>query len=89
VVAYPEHQGQFYHLYFQKRQPIRALSTKYESFDRFENFVTAYVRKQVSWIGPSSSLQSLPDAKASRNVPRLAEWNNTGHQTVHISSKVL
>ena len=44
---------------------------------------------RVPHIGPSASLRSLPDAPASRYAPRLAEWADMGHQTVHISSKVL
>jgi len=44
---------------------------------------------RVPHIGPSASLRSLPDALASRCTPRLAECTDMGHQTIHISSKVL
>ena len=52
-------------------------------------FSIASIVDRVPHIGPSALLRSLPDAQASRYAPRLAEWTDMGHQTVHISSKVL
>ena len=48
-------------------------------------FSTVSIVDRVPHIGPSALLRSLPDAQASRCVPRLAEWTDMGHQTVHIS----
>ncbi len=62
-----------------------------DNFDRpvYHMFSTASIIDRVPHIGPSALLRSLPDAQASRYAPRLAEWTDMGHQTVHISSNVL
>ncbi|MCP4072067.1 MAG: hypothetical protein GY742_10075 [Hyphomicrobiales bacterium] len=62
-----------------------------DNFDRpvYHIFSTASIADRVPHIGPSALLRSLPDAQASRYAPRLAEWTDMGHQTVHISSNVL
>ncbi len=51
-------------------------------------FSTASIVSSVPRIGPSQSplvlRRSLPDSQVSRCAPRLAEWTDMGHQTVHI-----
>jgi len=62
-----------------------------DNFDRpvYLMFSITSIMDRVPHIGPSKSpmvlARSLPDAQASRCAPRLAEWTDMGHQTVHIS----
>ncbi len=69
----------------------RNSTSQVDNFDRPVSslFSITSIVDRVPHIGPSASLRSLPDAQASRYAPRLTEWIDMGHQTVHISSKVL
>jgi hypothetical protein len=58
---------------------------KHGSTTRVGNFY----RPICEMFSIGSSVIRVPDAPASRCAPRLAVWTDIGHQTVHISSKVL